>query len=335
MFIQDGQNELITVDELKELLNSYKGILNKEMFEYLDSIINSEFSVIKENISERDRKALSELEIYKKAAIYNIYSRAINLLEDKNLDIIPLNNRLDINSKTGDRLFNFSFGEYNVFGNRDIPDGYKTMKIGNVDLYHTLEGKEQKEVLAKALEELELTENDVMYYFSKEKAGLLKKEVIKLHLFEVKDVAEFIKEFLTQTTKDMGLDVQFESSIRDKQISIKMYSDNNSILIGHEGKTLKALTTVIKQVVYNKVGEYPYLLLDVENYKAKQEKYLIRLAKNIAKEVGHTKVEVELEDMNSYERRIIHNALTDNKYVYTESTGVEPHRHIVIKPKEQ
>lgn len=197
------------------------------------------------------------------------------------------------------------------------------------------EGKEQKEVLASALEELNLTENDVMYYFSKEKAGLLKKEVIKLHLFEVKDVAEFIKEFLTQTTKDMGLDVQFESSIRDKQISIKMYSDNNSILIGHEGKTLKALTQVIKQVVYNKVGEYPYLLLDVENYKAKQEKYLIRLAKNIAKEVGHTKVEAELEDMNSYERRIIHNALTDNKYVYTESTGVEPHRHIVIKPKEQ
>ena len=197
------------------------------------------------------------------------------------------------------------------------------------------EGKEQKEVLEKALEELNLTENDVMYYFSKEKAGLLKKEVIKLHLFEVKDVAEFIKDFLTQTTKDMGLDVQFESSIRDKQISIKMYSDNNSILIGHEGKTLKALTTIIKQVVYNKVGEYPYLLLDVENYKAKQEKYLIRLAKNIAKEVGHTKVEVELEDMNSYERRIIHNALTDNKYVYTESTGVEPHRHIVIKPKEQ
>lgn len=197
------------------------------------------------------------------------------------------------------------------------------------------EGKEQKEVLTKALEELELTENDVMYYFTKEKAGLLKKEVIKLHLFEVKDVAEFIKEFLIKTTKDMGLDVQFESSIRDKQISIKMYSDNNSILIGHEGKTLKALTTIIKQVVYNKVGEYPYLLLDVENYKAKQEKYLIRLAKNIAKEVGHTKVEAELEDMNSYERRIIHNALTDNKYVYTESTGVEPHRHIVIKPKEQ
>lgn len=197
------------------------------------------------------------------------------------------------------------------------------------------EGKEQKEVLTKALEELELTENDVMYYFTKEKAGLLKKEVIKLHLFEVKDVAEFIKEFLIQTTKDMGLDVQFESSIRDKQISIKMYSDNNSILIGHEGKTLKALTTIIKQVVYNQVGEYPYLLLDVENYKAKQEKYLIRLAKNIAKEVGHTKVEAELEDMNSYERRIIHNALTDNKYVYTESTGVEPHRHIVIKPKEQ
>lgn len=200
---------------------------------------------------------------------------------------------------------------------------------------HVYEGKEQKEVLANALEELNLTEENVMYYFSKEKAGLLKKEVIKLHLFEVSDVANFIKEYLENLAKDMGLEVQFESNIRDKQINIKMYSDNNSILIGHEGKTLKALTTVIKQVIYNKVGEYPYLLLDVENYKEKQEKYLIRLAKNIAREVGHTKVEVELEDMNSYERRIIHNALTDNKYVYTESTGEEPHRHIVIKPKEQ
>jgi pyruvate-ferredoxin/flavodoxin oxidoreductase len=69
--------------------------------------------------------------------------------------------------------------------------------------------------------------------------------------------------------------------------------------------------------------------------KDRKVKFYIIDANNIAKEVGHTKVEAELEDMNSYERRIIHNALTDNKYVYTESTGVEPHRHIVIKPKEQ
>ena len=67
--------------------------------------------------------------------------------------------------------------------------------------------------------------------------------------------------------------------------------------------------------------------------KEKQVKYLERLAKNIAREVKETKEEVALENMNSYERRVIHNILTDNKYVYTESIGEEPNRHVVIKPK--
>ena len=112
------------------------------------------------------------------------------------------------------------------------------------------------------------------------------------------------------------------------------FSNNNSILIGRNGQTLKALTTVVKQVVYNEINEYPYLILDVENYKEKQVKHLERLAKNIAREVAHTKNPVELENMNSYERRVIHNILSDNKYVYTESVGEEPNRHVVVKPKE-
>jgi spoIIIJ-associated protein len=132
----------------------------------------------------------------------------------------------------------------------------------------------------------------------------------------------------------MGLDVSFESKVRDEQITIKMYSDNNNILIGKEGKTLQALTTLVKQVIYNKINEYPYILLDVENYKEKNEERLVRSAKKIAKEVAKTKVEAELENMNSYQRRLIHNALTDFKGVYTESVGEEPNRHIVIKPKE-
>lgn len=148
------------------------------------------------------------------------------------------------------------------------------------------------------------------------------------------NIVEYIKDYLKSLTKDMGLDVTFESKIREQQITIKMYSDNNKILIGKNGQTLKALTTVIKQVVYNEIKSYPYLILDVENYKEKQAQYLERLAKNIAREVSQTKEPVELEDMNSYERRIIHNVLTDNPKVYTESIGEEPNRHVVIKPKE-
>lgn len=201
--------------------------------------------------------------------------------------------------------------------------------------FEVFEGKTEEEVKEKALSTLNLKEEDVICKVEKEKVGLLKKELVKLYVYKLTDVLEFIKEYLTNITKSMGLEVTFETKIREQQINIKMYSDNNKILIGHNGNTLSALTTITKQVVMNEIGKYPYLILDVENYKEKQVKYLERLAKNIAKEVMSTKEEVELENMNSYERRIIHNILTDNKHVYTESVGEEPNRHVVVKPKDK
>ena len=196
------------------------------------------------------------------------------------------------------------------------------------------ERKEEKEVLNKALSELNILEDDCLYYFEHEKVGLLKKDVVKINIVKLEDVATYIKDFLSSLLENMGLDVDIETRIREKQISIKMFSNKNSILIGRGGQTLQALTTIVKQVVYNKIKNYPYIILDVENYKEKQEKYLERLAKNIARDVARSKVEVALENMNSYERRIIHNVLSNDKRVYTISEGEEPHRHVIIKPKE-
>ena len=197
------------------------------------------------------------------------------------------------------------------------------------------EGQDKETLIQQALEELNVTEDDILYSVTKEKVGLFKKEVVKLHVFKMDEVCTFIKKYLEDLTKDMGLDVTFETKVREKQITVRMFSDNNNILIGKQGKTLQALTTVVKQVVKNATGVYPYVLLDVSNYKENQEKYLIRAAKNIAKEVEETKVPVTMENMNSYERRIIHNYISEKfKTVYTESEGVEPNRHIVVKPKE-
>lgn len=196
------------------------------------------------------------------------------------------------------------------------------------------EGKEEKELLKNSLESLNLTEDEILYFITKEKSGLLKKETVKVHIAKLEDVATFIKEYLNEIVGYMGLEVSFETKIREKQINVKMYSNNNKILIGKNGKTLQALTTIVKQRVYNEIGQYPYILLDVENYKEKQVKYLERLAKNVARDVSRTKVEVALENMNSYERRIIHNVLSDNKDVYTVSIDEEPNRHIIVKPKE-
>ncbi len=198
----------------------------------------------------------------------------------------------------------------------------------------TYDGKDEKELLASALEELGVEESQTLHYTTVTKGGLLKKDTYTLHIATMDDVVDYMKSYLKDLTKDFGLGVTFESKVRDNQITIKMYSDNNNILIGKEGKTLKALTTVVKQVIFNQLNSYPNLILDVEDYKEKQEKRLIRLAKNVAKEVARTKVEAELETMNSYQRRLIHNELTNFKGVYTESVGEEPNRHIVIKPKE-
>lgn len=198
----------------------------------------------------------------------------------------------------------------------------------------TYDGKDEKELLASALEELGVEETQTLHYTTVTKGGLLKKDTYTLHIATMDDVVDYMKFYLKDLTKDFGLDVTFESKVRDNQITIKMYSDNNNILIGKEGKTLKALTTVVKQVIFNQLNSYPNLILDVEDYKEKQERRLIRLAKNVAKEVARTKVEAELENMNSYQRRLIHNELTNFKGVYTESVGEEPNRHIVIKPKE-
>lgn len=200
---------------------------------------------------------------------------------------------------------------------------------------YVYEGKNEDLVLEKALTDLNVTENDILIKKEKVKGGLFKGETFKFTVIKLSDVQTSIKDFLKELLNKMDLEVEFESSMREKQINIKMFSNNNAILIGKGGQTLSALTTIVKQYVYNQIGIYPYINLDVENYKDKQVMYLERLAKNIAREVRSTKNPVTMENMNAYERRIVHNVLTDFKGVITESEGEEPNRHVVVKPSEE
>ena len=158
-----------------------------------------------------------------------------------------------------------------------------------------------------------------------------KKSVIEV--VKKEDVLEHIKEMIKTITKFMGLSVNMEVKKRDDNVTISLYSDNNAILIGKDAKTLSALTTIIKQSIQNEIGTYYSFVLDVSEYKEKQQFFIERAAKKTAREVARTKVEAKLDPMNSYERRIVHNALTNYRGVYTESEGVEPHRYVVIKPK--
>ncbi|MDD4187485.1 MAG: KH domain-containing protein [Bacilli bacterium] len=197
------------------------------------------------------------------------------------------------------------------------------------------EGKDKKIILEKALLDLNLTEEDILFKYEEHKSGLFKSLSYKLKLIKLSDIEKYLKEFLSDLLKDMGINTTFETKIRNKQITIKMFSDNNGILIGKNGQTLSALTLLAKQTIYNHLGMFPYINLDVENYKDKQISHLERLAKNIAREVKETKTPVVMEDMNSYERRIVHNILNNFKGIKTESEGEEPNRHIIVKPRNE
>ena len=198
---------------------------------------------------------------------------------------------------------------------------------------YNFEGKTFEEVKERALYELKESENNIIIKVIAEKNGLLKKSVT-VEVIKYSDVINYVKETLTTIINLMNLNPTFEVKRRDNSINIKIYSDNNSILIGKNGRSIQALQLLIRQMLANKLTNEVLVNLDVENYKEKKLKSIEFLAKKIAREVSKTKVETKMDSMNSYERRVIHNLLANNKYVYTESIGEEPNRCVVIKPKE-
>lgn len=195
-------------------------------------------------------------------------------------------------------------------------------------------GKSRDEALSQALEELKLEEADLVINETEQKGGLFKGKKVILEVYKNSDVIEFIKESLIHITSCMGIDSKIEVKDRNGILNIILYSEKNNILIGKNGRTIEALSLIVRQMVQNEIKKNFKFNLDVAEYKMKQQKRLESLARRTAKEVGKTKIAAKLDPMNSYERRIVHNALNDFDYIYTESEGEDPNRCVVIKPKE-
>ncbi len=196
---------------------------------------------------------------------------------------------------------------------------------------YVFSGKTEEEALENALSELSLEKKDILYETQEQKGGLFKGKKVEITVTKKSDINDFIKETALKIVTDMGFDAKVETKVRDDILNITLYCDKNNLLIGRDGKNMNALNTVLRQIVQSEVGSFYKFNLDVGEYKLKQQKNLERMAKRVAREVAKSKVEAKLDPMNSYERRIIHNILNDDRYVYTESTGEEPNRCVVIK----
>lgn len=140
------------------------------------------------------------------------------------------------------------------------------------------------------------------------------------------------KEFLGKVFDAMGLKVDVKVSMEENEMNINLSGDEMGVLIGKRGQTLDSLQYLTSLVVNKGNKEYIRVKVDTENYRERRKETLENLAKNLAYKVKRTKKAVSLEPMNPYERRIIHSALQNDKYVTTHSEGEEPYRKVVITP---
>ena len=149
-------------------------------------------------------------------------------------------------------------------------------------------------------------------------------------------VADKAKDFLKEVFDAMNLvvviDVKYDED--NKNLDIELSGDEMGVLIGKRGQTLDSLQYLVSLVVNKDVDEYIRVKVDTENYRKRRKETLENLAKNIAYKVKRTKRSVSLEPMNPYERRIIHSALQNDRYVTTHSEGEEPFRRVVVTLKK-
>ena len=200
-------------------------------------------------------------------------------------------------------------------------------------------GKTVDDAITNALVSLGTTSDQIEYeVIEKGSNGILgfgsKDAVIKVAKKSTPE--DVVKDFLTEVFDKMNLEVEIITKFDEIEgvIDIELKGPEMGVLIGKRGQTLDSLQYLTNLAVNRKSDNYLRVKIDTEDYRRRRKETLENLAKNMAYKVKRTKRPVSLEAMNPYERRIIHSALQNDKYVLTHSEGEEPYRHVVITLKK-
>ena len=155
-----------------------------------------------------------------------------------------------------------------------------------------------------------------------------------IEVIVIDDYVQEIKDFIKELIENMGIQSNIEIIYNNAVPTYTIYSDNDSLLIGRNGKNIDSLTTIVKQHIIIELGKDDLFKfnIDINDYKLANDARLDHLAKKIAKDVARTKIAVKMDPMNSYKRRIVHAAIASNKRVTSKSEGEEPNRCVVIRP---
>ena len=205
--------------------------------------------------------------------------------------------------------------------------------------YREFTGKTVEDAVMEATIKLETT-SDRMEYEVLEKGsngflGIGSKPA-RIRARKVMETAERAEKFLMDVLEAMDLKatVSMEENKEERTLDIDLAGDDMGVLIGKRGQTLDSLQYLVSLVVNKGEDDYIRVKVDTENYRQRRKDTLENLAKNIASKVRRTGKPVTLEPMNPYERRVIHSALENDRYVETHSEGEEPFRKVVVSLKE-
>ena len=145
-------------------------------------------------------------------------------------------------------------------------------------------------------------------------------------------IEDEVKKFLTSVFNAMNMEVEIiiNKNEDEKFLDVELKGDDMGVLIGKRGQTLDSLQYLTSLAINKHRDEYYKVKIDTEDYRKRRKDTLENLAKNIAYKVKRTKRPVSLEPMNPFERRVIHSALQNDRYVTTHSEGEEPYRHVVV-----
>lgn len=193
------------------------------------------------------------------------------------------------------------------------------------------------DAITEALVKLCATSDQIEYeVIEKGSAGFLgiarKDAVIKVR--KKFTVEECVKDFLNKVFQAMGMEVEVIVTVEDeKTVNVELKGSDMGVLIGKRGQTLDSLQYLANLAVNKQSDNFVKVKLDTEDYRKRRRETLENLARNIAYKVKRTKHPVSLEPMNPFERRVIHSALQNDRYVTTHSEGDEPYRHVVVTLK--
>ncbi len=267
----------------------------------MEEAIRNGLKELNKSQEDVDIKIISNGGLFKKAKVEI-------LVEEPELNVEEIADNLEKEiTKNGGKVYENSF--FKVTSTEIIDDG-KTVKVTKdvseqVNDEKPVETHEEKEFDSSTLKEITNSSEEML---------------------------DYLREYLVKLTELMGVKSDVLITEDDDKINAKIKNEDASKLVGYHGDCLNSIQVLANAVMAKKFKKCKRIFVNVENYREKREESLKSLADRFVKKVIRTGRPQKLNPMNSYERRIVHTYLQDNKNVYTKSSGVEPKRYLVIYP---